>query len=510
MTGAAVAEGGADIAAGRVSGRILVAAGTTVRRLELKNAVETLKYEASPVPDAETAGILLSRGNFDLALLLHDPENFDAVNILDQLAASCPDLRVIVLAERATIEDAVRAMRSGAQEFLCHPWTPEILGHAISQAMECGRGISRNRELSEKKRRGSDAQGTRKGEGEETASACVTETNETGTGSGHAPGVAERHRIYTKSPVMEQLLQKARGVAQSRATVLIQGESGTGKELLARFIHAHSDRASGPFVALNCAALPETLLESELFGHEKGAFSGAIRKKAGKFETASGGTLLLDEITEMALPLQAKLLRVLQEGEVDRLGGSVPVRIDVRVVATTNRDVLAMVRAGKFREDLYFRLNVIPLKLPPLSARSEDISFLAQHFLSFFSREYGKDGMKFADGVIEFLENRQWQGNIRELRNLIERGMLLAQEKEVTLQDILGEDDLPGKVDTSNPESGVLSGNVFNLDEIEKEMVQRALSKTKGNRTHAAKLLGISVRTLRNKLAEYRRTGLVL
>ncbi len=513
MTGAAVAEDAATMTMARDTARILIAAGSTARRLELKNAVEALKYEASPVPDAETAATLLSRGDFDLALLVHEAENFNAVEMLDQLGSACPDLRVIVLAEKASIEDAVSAMRSGAQDFLCAPWSPEILGHAISHAVECGRGLRKNRELSDRKGRdqgGRKKHDTGKERDIQPETADQPPASESANQAGEAPGVDERHRIHTVSPVMEQLLNKARGVARSKATVLIQGESGTGKELLARFIHAHSDRASGPFVALNCAALPETLLESELFGHEKGAFSGAVRKKAGKFELASGGTLLLDEITEMALPLQAKLLRVLQEGEVDRLGGTSPVRVDVRVVATTNRDVLATVRAGKFREDLYFRLNVIPLKLPPLAARKEDISFLAEHFLSYFSTEYGKPGMKFADGVIEFLQNRKWQGNIRELRNLVERGLLLAQESEVTLQDILGEDDLPGKIDTSNPESGVLSGNVFNLEEIEKEMVQRALSKTKGNRTHAAKLLGISVRTLRNKLAEYRRTGLVL
>jgi len=515
MTDVAVADnaraGSPGVKAFNGTGRILIAAGSTARRLELKNAVEALKYEASPVPDAETAGLLLSRGGFDLALLLHDHDSFNALDMLDRLGQECPDLRVIVLTEKASIEDAVRAMRSGAQDFLCAPWPPELLGHAISQAVECGRSIGKNRELSKKGEKGGseeqDSQASAIGSSERSGQG--SETGEAGK-AGEAPYIAERHRIYTVSPLMEQLLDKARSVSRSRATVLIQGESGTGKELLARFIHAHSDRAAGPFVALNCAALPETLLESELFGHEKGAFSGAVKKKAGKFELASGGTLLLDEITEMALPLQAKLLRVLQEGEVDRLGGSSPVSVDVRVVATTNRDVLATVRAGKFREDLYFRLNVIPLKLPSLAARKEDIAFLAEHFLAFFSREYGKEGMKFADGVVEYLENRQWQGNIRELRNLVERGILLSMDTEVTLQDILGEDDLPGKIDTSNPQSGVLSGKVFNLDEIEKEMVQRALSKTKGNRTHAAKLLGISVRTLRNKLAEYRRTGLVL
>ncbi len=507
MTEAAVRK---PAAAGQRAARILVAADSTARRLELKKNIDALRLEASLVPDAETAFALLSRGEFDLALLVHDPETMDAVSMLERLGEECPGLRVIVLTDRPSVEDAVGAMRAGAQNFICQPWSEEVLGHAISEALECGRGIRENRELSQKK---GPVKGASKGKDAPVAGASPDREpgkEDALSGAGELAGIEERHRIYTVSPVMEQLLQKAKGVARSKATVLIQGESGTGKELLARFIHANSDRASAPFVALNCAALPETLLESELFGHEKGAFSGAIKRKIGKFELANNGTLLLDEITEMALPLQAKLLRVLQEGEVDRLGGASPVKVDVRIIATTNRDVLATVRAGKFREDLYFRLNVIPLKLPPLSARREDISYLAEHFLKHFSNEYGKNGMKFATGVIEFLENRKWQGNIRELRNLIERGVLLAQGDEVTLQDILGEDDLPGKIDTTRSDSGVLSGNVFNLEEIEKEMVQRALSKTKGNRTHAAKLLGISVRTLRNKLAEYRRTGLVL
>ncbi len=453
------------------------------------------------MPDAATAVQLLQRGEFDTALVVHDRKQINAVEMIDKMAGICPDLKVIILAANASVEDAVKAMRLGAQDFLCHPWSPDLLRQALSQAIEYGRGIRENKELVKSRDEKNSCP---------VPSPSSADSHDQGDISTTAHGIEERHRIYTRSPVMEQLLRKAMNVAKSKATVLVQGESGTGKELLARFIHANSDRATGPFVALNCAALPETLLESELFGHEKGAFSGAVKRKAGKFETADNGTLLLDEITEMALALQAKLLRVLQEGEVDRLGGSAPVRVDVRVVATTNRDVLAAVEAGRFREDLYFRLNVIPLKLPPLAARREDISYLAQHFLDHFTGEYGKKGMKFADGVVEFLENRRWQGNIRELRNLVERGILLAQGEEVTLQDILGEDDIPGKIDTSNPGSGVMSGNVFNLEEIEKEMVQRALSRTKGNRTHAAKLLGISVRTLRNKLAEYRRTGLVL
>ena len=309
---------------------------------------------------------------------------------------------------------------------------------------------------------------------------------------------------------MEQLLERARRVARSKATVLIQGESGTGKELLARFIHDHSDRAKGPFIALNCAALPETLLESELFGHEKGAFSGAVARKLGRFERANGGTILLDEVTEMALPLQAKLLRVLQEEEIDRLGGTRTIPIDVRVIATTNRDCLAAVRAGKFREDLYYRLNVIPLKLPPLRQRREDIPLLAEHFREEFCSQYGRR-LRFAPGVLQAMAEMEWRGNIRELRNVVERGVLLAGGETIQPEDLF-EDGTKIAQSQEKQESRVdpLVTEVMRLSDMEREMVKRALAKTKGNRTHAAKLLGISVRTLRNKLAEYRQMGLIL
>ena len=309
---------------------------------------------------------------------------------------------------------------------------------------------------------------------------------------------------------MERLLERAKRVAKSRASVLIQGESGTGKELLARFIHHHSDRSRGPFVALNCAALPETLLESELFGHEKGAFSGAMARKLGRFELANRGTILLDEITEMALPLQAKLLRVLQEGEIDRLGGTRTIPIDVRVIATTNRDCLAAVRAGKFREDLYYRLNVIPLKLPPLRERREDIPLLAQHFREEFCAQYGRE-LQFAPGVLETMAGMEWPGNIRELRNVVERGVLLADGPTIEPQDLFDDGTEIAQPSPAPPApADPLQGEVMRLSDMEREMVKRALAKTKGNRTHAAKLLGISVRTLRNKLAEYRQMGLIL
>ncbi len=466
--------------------RVLVAGGGVKERMELQSSLEDMGFEITMAPDIQMALGLLKKGQFVLCLVFHQQDSFDAVEFLRAMDESETEARVIVLAREATVEDAQLVMELGAMDFRLPPWSADILGFVIKRALSTPR-VNKN-----KKKDIEDVQ-TKKDKRHSQKRRNF-----------------DKYKILTKSPAMEKVLSQARSVAKSKATVLIQGESGTGKELLARYIHAESDRADGPFVALNCAALPETLLESELFGHEKGAFSGAIMKKIGKFELADGGTILLDEITEMAMPLQAKLLRVLQEGEVDRLGGYNPIPVDVRVVATTNRDVLAAVRSGKFREDLYFRLNVIPLKVPPLRERKEDISFLAEHFLEYFSREYGKNGLKFANGVLESLEQKKWSGNVRELKNIVERGVLLAQTDEITLQDLLGEEFSDEAISASSSGQVAIGEETFNLGEVEKEMIKRALSKTKGNRTHAAKLLGISVRTLRNKLAEYRNIGLVL
>ncbi len=466
--------------------RVLVAGGGVKERMELQSSLEDMGFEITMAPDIQMAIGLLKKGEFVLCFVFHQQDSFDAVEFLKAMNESETEAKVIVLAREATVEDAQLVMELGAMDFRLPPWSADILGFVIKRALSTS-------QVNKNKKKDIEEVQTKKEKG--------------------APRKRrnfDKYKILTKSPAMEKVLSQARSVAKSKATVLIQGESGTGKELLARYIHAESDRADGPFVALNCAALPETLLESELFGHEKGAFSGAIMKKIGKFELADGGTILLDEVTEMALPLQAKLLRVLQEGEVDRLGGYNPIPVDVRVVATTNRDVLAAVRSGKFREDLYFRLNVIPLKVPPLRERQEDIAFLAEHFLEHFSREYGKNGLKFANGVLEALGQKKWSGNVRELKNIVERGVLLAQEDEITLQDLLGEELADEAISASSTGQVAIGEETFNLGEVEKEMIKRALSKTKGNRTHAAKLLGISVRTLRNKLAEYRNMGLVL
>ncbi len=354
--------------------------------------------------------------------------------------------------------------------------------------------------------------------------------------------------IVGEHPAMARVMALAKQIAPSKATVLINGESGTGKELFSRALHAWSNRASGPFIAVNCAALPEHLLESELFGHEKGAFTGAIARKPGKFELASGGTILLDEISEMDLGLQAKLLRVLQEGEVDRVGGTDTLRVDVRVLATTNRNLEDWVKEGKFRQDLFFRLNVIPLRLPSLREREKDVLTLAQFFMTNYSKEYGLHNSSLSASAVQWLMQYDFPGNVRELQNLMERATLLANGNPIEPGHFLldpdtwplfagapeldgqeNQDDVQGtsfadtllnaqggigelsneSASAGKPSNNTLFGDaVIPLHEMERIMIIKGLEATSGNRTQAAELLGISVRTLRNKLNEYRAMGI--
>ena len=348
---------------------------------------------------------------------------------------------------------------------------------------------------------------------------------------------------------MQRVLALAAQVARSKATVLISGESGTGKERFARFLHEQSDRAGGPFIAINCAALPEHLLESELFGHEKGAFTGAIGRKLGKFELAHGGTILLDEISEMDLGLQAKLLRVLQESEIDRVGGTETVRVDVRVLATTNRRLDEYVSEGRFRQDLFYRLNVIPLKLPALKERGEDVLLLADHFATTFCRDYGLPKVGFTAAARDWLMDYDWPGNVRELQNLMERAVLMASGGAIDTMHFLLDEDSWQPEATAAPSAGALHFSappesapgveqpvtspatavsapevafgappageptvtgVMSIADMERQLILKSLDQTQGNRTQAATLLGISVRTLRNKLNDYRSQGITV
>ncbi|MBG0791188.1 MAG: sigma-54-dependent Fis family transcriptional regulator [Desulfovibrionaceae bacterium] len=336
-----------------------------------------------------------------------------------------------------------------------------------------------------------------------------------------APQPSGRFQIIGRHEALLRVLALARQVAGSKATVLISGESGTGKEMFARYLHHNSDRADRPFVAINCAALPEHLLESELFGHEKGAFTGAINRKLGKFELADGGTILLDEISEMDLGLQAKLLRVLQESEFDRVGGVETVTIDVRVLATTNRDIEKSVREGKFRQDLFYRLNVIPLALPALKDRGDDVLLLAEFFTGKFTAAYGLAPLAFTDEARKWLAEYEWPGNVRELQNLMERAVLLAGkgpirprhflmgDEQWTPDDLAAVDaDQRAAGEAAPPSTPDEALSVMPIHEMEKRLILKSLEETTGNRTRAAELLGISVRTLRNKLNEYKKQGL--
>ncbi|MBF0161811.1 MAG: sigma-54-dependent Fis family transcriptional regulator [Magnetococcales bacterium] len=342
------------------------------------------------------------------------------------------------------------------------------------------------------------------------------------------PELGRGRRLITNDEQMRRILMQVRRVSQTNATVLIQGESGTGKELIARFLHQVSNRNKGPFIAINCAALPENLLESELFGHAKGAFTGAMVDHKGKFQQANGGTIFLDEISEMSLNLQAKLLRVLQEREVDPVGGRSPIALDVRVVASTNRELRQWVDHGKFREDLFYRLNVFPVHLPPLRDRPKDVLQLSEHFRVRFVAELGRNNIPFSNLSLTALQAYDWPGNIRELENVVHRALLMAEGREIQPEDLMI--DIPiiasvrasaqggstaVQIALSEPNQPLLAG----VDEEEKQrlhlpvgttvremeefLIFRTLDEVNGNRTRAAELLGISIRTLRNKLNEY-------
>jgi len=368
---------------------------------------------------------------------------------------------IVFLAEKADLEDAIEFIKKGAYDFKLLSTPLEIIEKTILYALEEKRIFWQD------------------------------------------------EAFLTKNPYMLKILKKLEDVAQSKAPILLVGESGTGKELLSKYIHQKSPRKFGPFVAINCAALPESLLESELFGYEKGAFSGAIFRKKGKIELADKGTLLLDEITEMHPHLQSKLLRVLQEEEVDRLGGYQPIKIDIRLISTTNKDIEKEVAEGRFRADLFYRINVITVKIPSLRERKEDIEFLAFYFLEKFSSLYNKNIKGFTEKALIFLKNYSFPGNVRELKNMIERAVLTCENKLIDLKNLVD----PFSQEISFPNTGTDFAKNFTeikpLSELEKEAIFKALELCKGNKTRAAELLGITVRTLRNKLKQYEKEGLL-
>jgi DNA-binding NtrC family response regulator len=317
--------------------------------------------------------------------------------------------------------------------------------------------------------------------------------------------------LLGRSQCMEQLRQLIRKVARTEATVLIQGESGTGKELVGRELYRQSPRATAPFIRVNCAAIPENLIESEFFGHEKGSFTGALNKREGRFELAHGGTILLDEVSEIPLGLQAKLLRVLQERELERVGGNRTIKVDVRVIATTNRRLEETIERNQFRQDLYFRLNVVPVQVPPLRERRDDIPYLAGQFTQRFARQHGVRVRGLSDGCLKALHDHSWPGNVRELQNVIERAVILCGENEMLEAEHLGLTSIQPPAEIAVRQSPLariaqpagIADEFPTLTELEKHHIFAALDRCKGNRTHAAKMLDISIRTLRNKLHEY-------
>ena len=404
--------------------------------------------------DGVSALDILTQDQFNLVIAEMNLPQMNGIDLLKKIKALKSSLPVILMSANARVRDAVEAMKSGAHDFIIKPLTLEMIKPLTTQ------NTTRQLELPRR--------------------------------NGH-------WEIVTKDPEMRRLLDQAAEIANSRASIFLQGASGTGKELFARFIHNHSERKDKPFVALNCAALPETLLESELFGHEKGAFTGAIGRKKGKFELANHGSILLDEISEMDYALQSKLLRVLQEKEIDRVGGSEPIPLDVRIISTTNRDIEKEIQAGRFREDLYYRLNIIPFHLPPLSERISDIPLLAEHFIQKYNRIEGKNVKALTPEATQTLSQMPWKGNIRELENRIERAVLICKGDLIQARDLCLQH--PNKGQQATVPDFISAGS---LKEMEKKAIYHTLDRTDGNRTHAAEILGISVRTLRNKLNEYR------
>ncbi len=383
------------------------------------------------------------------------------IELLRALKEVSPDIEVVLMTAYGTVETAVQAMREGAYDFVEKPLKRVTIVKSVRKAAERHLLVAENRSLRQEIR------------------------------------LLKHRDIVGQSPALRRVLDIATQAAPSTATVLILGESGTGKELIARFIHSKSSRANGPFVAVNCAAIPESILEAELFGHERGAFTGATTRREGRFARARGGTLFLDEIGELSPAVQVKILRVLQEGEYEPVGGRTE-KSDARIVAATNRDLLAEVEAGRFREDLYYRLNVIALTAPPLRARREDIPLLADHFLGVYCKKNGRARLSVAPEVLTKLSDYSWPGNVRELENVIERAAVLCTS------DVIGLGDLPEAIaEATAPAPSSLSFPLGTpLAEVEQRLIRETMKYTGGDKSLAAQLLGISTRTIYRKLGE--------
>jgi two-component system response regulator HydG len=440
---------------------LLIADDDPGLRESLERTLTREGYRVILASDGNAALERLQAGGVDLVLTDLKMPGLSGIELLRAVKAIAADVDVILLTAFGTVEEAVRAMKEGAYDFLTKPFQRAQLLRLIRLALERRELIQQNRALQQR-----------------------------------LDDLLAQGAVIGSSPAFRRMMTLLEQVAGSSATVLIQGESGTGKELVARTIHARSARSRGPFIAVNCAALPEALLESELFGYEKGAFTGAEGRKEGRFKLADGGTLFLDEVSDLSAMTQPKILRVLQEGEFDPLGGTKTLHVDVRIVAATNQELAQMVRERRFREDLYYRLNVITLGVPPLRERREDIRVLAQHFLRVYAAKNNRRLEGFTDDAIRRLEAHAWPGNVRELENVIERGVVLARGELVDVTD------LPPEIAGATPlPEGVLSVRIGTpLAEVEARLLEETLRATKGNKTLTAKLLGIDPRTVSRKL----------
>jgi DNA-binding NtrC family response regulator len=426
------------------------------------------RYDVTTARNGSEALSLLRDGRYDLVLSDVQMPGSGGMELLANIREQL-DYQpcVILMTAFATVEQAVGATRNGADDYICKPFGLDQLAHVLNRAFTMRQLHHENTSL-----------------------------------RANLIDRARKHGLLGNSPSIVLLREKIAMIADSRGTVLLQGESGTGKEVVARAIHQEGNRQDGPFIRLNCAAIPETLLEAELFGYERGSFTGAVESRKGKFELADGGTLLLDEISEMPFAMQAKLLRVLQEREFMRLGARYATRSDVRIIATTNRNLKAEIKARNFREDLFYRLNVIPIHITPLRVRKDDIPLLARHFTQNFCAENNKDLMEISEAAMRSLTALDWPGNVRQLQNVIERAVILSTTGHLD-ESVLG---LAEEMDTTDPTAG-LSGDMT-LRDMERELILRKLATTRGNRTQAAQELGISVRTLRNKLNLYTDMGM--
>lgn len=448
-----------------MTAEILIVDDDTSHRRMLEAVLNGEGYAVTHAEDGLAAVDAVSDRYFDLILLDIRMSRMDGIEALHRIREISPGIPVIIMTAYATVDTAVDALKSGASDYITKPLDIDELKILVKKAMRYQKLEEENRFLRER----------------------------LGTQFDFA-------NIVGESPPMKRLFETISLVAPSDATVLIYGESGTGKELIANAIHQNSSRRDRPFIKVNCAALPEPLLESELFGHEKGAFTGAAQKKQGRFQLAHTGSIFLDEIAETAPSTQVKLLRVLQEQEFEPLGSTRSVKVDIRVIAATNRDMALEIRDGRFREDLFYRLNVVAVTLPPLRDRRGDIVLLAEHFLGWYAKKNRRLIKRFTPRSVDLLMRHPWPGNVRELENAVERAVILCRG------DAIAPDDLPDTV--CSPADGEKETDTalkpgLSLKEMEKQMILRTLEETEGNRTHAAEILGISRRTLQNKLKEY-------